>query len=74
MRYSKSKPDDFLRAKYEHMMKRSGLIGFLQILKGLEAEGRRAREQFRSLRDHLRYEGHVKDIAADGRLFQQRLR
>ncbi len=39
VRYSKSKPDDFLRAKYEHMMGGSGLIGFLHILKGLEAEG-----------------------------------
>ncbi len=25
--------------QYEHMMNGSGLIGFLQILKGLEAEG-----------------------------------
>lgn len=47
VRYSKSKPDDFLRAKYEHMMGGSGLIGFLQILKGLEAEGHPGlREQF----------------------------
>ncbi len=28
VRYSKSKPDDFLRAEYEHMMGGSGLIGF----------------------------------------------
>ncbi len=34
VRYSKSKPDDFLRAKYEHMMGGSGLIGFLQFLRG----------------------------------------
>ncbi len=45
-----SKPDDFLRAKYEHMMGGSGLIGFLQILM-LEAEGHPGlREQFWSLR------------------------
>jgi hypothetical protein len=47
VRYSKAKPDDFLRAKFEHMMGGSGLIGFLQILKGLEAEGHPGlREQF----------------------------
>lgn len=47
VQYSKAKPDDFLRAKFEHMMGGSGLIGFLQILKGLEAEGHPGlREQF----------------------------
>ena len=39
VRYSKAKPDDFLKAKYEHMMNGSGLIGFLQILQGLEKDG-----------------------------------
>ncbi len=34
-----SRASDFLRAKYEHTISGSGLIGFLQILKGLEAEG-----------------------------------
>ncbi len=33
------KPDDFLRAEYEHMIGSSGLMETLQILKGLEAEG-----------------------------------
>ncbi len=42
----------------------SGLIGFLQILKGLEAEGTGLRA-VRELADRLRY-GHAKDIAADG--------
>ena len=39
VQYSKAKPDDFLRAKFEHMMGGSGLIGFLQILQGLEEAG-----------------------------------
>ncbi len=57
LRYSKSKPDDFLRAKYEHMMA-SGLIGFLQILKGFgSGEGRRTTSSSGSLRGgRLRYE------------------
>lgn len=39
VRYSKTKPDDFLKAKFDHMMNGSGLIGFLQILQGLEEYG-----------------------------------
>ncbi len=36
VKIQRSKPDNFLRAKYEHMMAITDLIGFLQILKGLK--------------------------------------
>lgn len=41
VQYSKAKPDDILRAKYEHIMNGSGLIGFLQILGQLDPDGRK---------------------------------
>ncbi len=49
----------------------SGLIGFLQILKGLEAKGHPGlREQFWELaRAASRYEGHARYRHADGRYF-----
>ncbi len=34
-------PDDFLRAKYEHMMKRFGLINFLRFLRGWKRKATR---------------------------------
>lgn len=37
--YSKAKPNDVLRAKYEHLMNGSGLISFLQILNQLDPKG-----------------------------------
>ncbi len=59
---SKSKPDDFLRAGgYEHMMMIPGLVGFLQILKGLEAR-LGLLEQFWELRN-LPSTGLCKDVA-----------
>ncbi len=70
-RYSKSKPDFHAKGRI-YMMGGSGLIGFPQILKGLEAEGHPGlREQFWSLRGgRLRYEGHAKDSRHwDGRYF-----
>ncbi len=57
----------FYDAKYEHMMGSSGLIGFLQILKGLEAFPRTTSSSG-SLREPCRYRGH-KDRHADGRYF-----
>ncbi len=61
---AKSKPDDFLRAEYEHMMSSSGPIGFLQILKGLEAEARTTSSSgsLRGASDTR----HAKDIAVAG--------
>ena len=37
--YSKAKPDDILKAKYEHLINGSGLISFLQILSQLDPTG-----------------------------------
>ncbi len=39
--YSKAKPEDVIRAKYEHIMNGSGLVGFLQILGELDPDGRK---------------------------------
>ncbi len=41
MRYSKSKPDDFLRAKYEHMMSSSWTDDCCKDSKGWKRRGRR---------------------------------
>ena len=41
VQYSKAKPDDILKSKYEHIMNGSGLIGFLQILGQLDPDGRK---------------------------------
>ncbi len=49
-------------------MSSSGLIGFLQILKGLEAEGRRTTSSS-GARGRLDTKGICQDIAADGRYF-----
>ncbi len=69
MRYSKSKQMIFYGAKYEHMMGGSGLIGFLQILKGLEAEGRRTTSSSARLGGRLRYEDMPKDVATQMAVF-----
>ncbi len=49
------KPDDFLYCSMSTWWGSSGLIGFLQILKGLEAEAAQDYEQFWGLRGPPRY-------------------
>ncbi len=61
VRYNKSKPDDFLRAKYMgHMMGGSRLIGFLQILKGWKRKATRTTSSSGELASHTPIRGHAK--------------
>ncbi len=54
----------FYVQKYEHMMSSSGLIGFLQILKGWKRKATQDYEQSWGLAGRLRYGDMPKDIAA----------
>ncbi len=71
VRYSKSKLDDFLRAKYEHMMGGSGLMASCRFSRGWKWKATQdAGSSSGSLRGPPDNEGHAKRYRhADGRYF-----
>lgn len=61
--YSKAKPDDLFRAKYEHMIGGAGLISFIQIMENLDPTGEK--EMVDMFFDKVRQEALKRDMPKD---------